>query len=169
VHSLSTFEQQAEYCSAAELSSLVDGSVVQLEKQCVAHGQLPDFGTRVEDLSLDVSRAGLFKCDYPRAGTERAWCDATRAACDRGVTATSCENYEQYCLPSGDVTFVEANGSDAEGSTLDATTSDPQGTDVSGGGCRFVPSRAASGGLSLGLGWLGLGWLLRRRVGRGTR
>ena len=114
---LEIVEQRPYYCVKLELLSLVDGTVVSREPQCVERDASLRFGRVTEDLLL--SAQGISQCDYPREGIEEAWCAGVAARCEaEPADEEACAGLEQFCSDSGGSVQPAVEGSDSGGCEL---------------------------------------------------
>ena len=91
----SSFETaQTEYCYTMELKSLIDDSIVTLERSCVAHPEGYELGSFDIDPAIIESALGV--CEQPPAGHEQAWCEARTERCDT-YPSELCNDLEDLC------------------------------------------------------------------------
>lgn len=92
---LSIIEQRSTYCARVELLSLVDGTTVLKEEQCVEGSTAPTMGRVTNDLM--ASALDIAQCKYPRPEFREAWCAGTAARCAAGWPEDACASHDEHC------------------------------------------------------------------------
>ncbi|WP_438040884.1 hypothetical protein [Sorangium sp. So ce128] len=147
-----------EYCYQLTYKSLVDGTTVEKERTCVAHGDAGATGV----FPSDAARIGetIEACASPPEGFEEAWCSAREAFCaERG---SLCAN--------DDVSSCEgAGGSGGSGAGGGGTSPEDPDAEHDSGGCSVSAGSGASSGWALPAIGLALSLASRARRRRDHR